>query len=63
MVKASDPRQPNDLGRGRRLGVEGSPLPMHLSEGGLPIGIQLVGRYGREDVLVRLASQLEAAFP
>ena len=38
-------------------------LPMHLSEGGLPIGIQLVGRYGREDVLVRLASQLEAAFP
>ena len=37
-------------------------LPLHISDGGLPIGVQLVGGYGREDVLVRLASQLEAAF-
>ncbi len=29
----------------------------------LPIGVQLVAGYGREDLLVRLASQLEAAAP
>jgi amidase len=29
----------------------------------LPIGVQLVAAYGREDVLIRLASQLEAAAP
>jgi amidase len=38
-------------------------LPLHMSDDGLPIGIQLVARYGREDVLVRLASQLETAQP
>ena len=38
-------------------------LPLHLSDAGLPIGIQLVAAYGREDVLVRLASQLECARP
>ena len=38
-------------------------LPLHLSDEGLPIGIQLVAGYGREDVLVRLASQLEDAQP
>jgi amidase len=38
-------------------------LPLHRSDEGLPIGIQLVAGYGREDVLVRLASQLENARP
>ena len=38
-------------------------LPLHQSDEGLPVGIQLVARYGREDVLVRLASQLESACP
>ncbi len=38
-------------------------LPLHSSEDGLPIGVQLVGGYGREDVLVRLAAQLEQAQP
>ncbi|MEZ5142423.1 MAG: amidase [Acidimicrobiales bacterium] len=38
-------------------------LPLHWSDDGLPIGVQLVAAYGREDVLVRLASQLEAAAP
>nr|MDQ3877959.1 amidase family protein [Actinomycetota bacterium] len=30
---------------------------------GLPIGVQLVAGYGREDVLIRVASQIEAAAP
>jgi amidase len=38
-------------------------LPLHWNEAGLPIGIQLVAGYGREDVLIRVASQLEAAQP
>jgi amidase len=38
-------------------------LPLHTSASGLPIGVQLVGAYGREDVLVRVSSQLEQAAP
>jgi amidase len=38
-------------------------LPLHWSADGLPIGVQLVAGYGREDVLIRLASQLEQAQP
>ncbi|MDP9462980.1 MAG: amidase [Actinomycetota bacterium] len=38
-------------------------LPLHRSSSGLPIGVQLVAAYGREDVLIRVASQLEAAQP
>ena len=34
-----------------------------LDADGLPIGVQLVAAYGREDVLLRVASQLEAAHP
>jgi amidase len=36
-------------------------LPMHVNDRGLPIGVQLVAAYGREDVLIRVAAQLERA--
>ena len=38
-------------------------LPLHWSEDGLPIGVQLVAAYGREDLLIRVAAQLEQAQP
>ncbi len=38
-------------------------LPLHWNADGLPVGIQLVAAYGREDVLLRVAAQLEAARP
>lgn len=44
-------------------GQPGISLPLHWNEAGLPIGVQLVASYGREDVLVRIASQLEEARP
>ena len=44
-------------------GQPGISLPLHWNDAGLPIGIQLVAAYGREDVLVRVAAQLEAARP
>lgn len=38
-------------------------LPLHWNADGLPIGVQLVAAYGREDQLVAVSSQLEAAAP
>ncbi len=38
-------------------------LPLHWSADGLPVGVQLVGALGREDVLIRVAAQLEEASP
>jgi amidase len=46
--------------------VTGQPaisLPLHWSADGLPIGVQLVAAYGREDLLIRVAAQLEQAVP
>ena len=43
----------------------GSPalsLPLGRSESGLPIGIQFVAPFGREDTLLRLAAVLEAEY-
>ena len=42
--------------------VTGQPaisLPLHMSVDGLPIGVQLVADAGREDLLIRVAAQLE----
>lgn len=38
-------------------------LPLAQSTAGLPIGVQLVAPYGREDTLFRLATLLEQALP
>jgi amidase len=46
--------------------VTGQPaisLPLHQTAAGLPIGIQLVAVTGREDLLLRMASQLETVLP
>ena len=46
--------------------VTGQPaisLPLHWSESGLPVGTQLVAAYGREDLLIGVASRLEETAP
>jgi amidase len=64
-----------DTGAGRLLpfvlftapfNVTGQPamsVPLAMSSSGLPIGVQCVGAPYREDVLIRLAAQLEEARP
>ncbi len=49
-----------------QFNITGQPaisLPLHWSEGGLPVGVQLVAAYAREDVLLRVAGQVEQASP
>ena len=44
------------------VNVSGLPaitLPVHVTEAGLPMGVQLIGRPGREDVLLAIGAQLE----
>jgi amidase len=46
--------------------ISGQPaisLPLGHSAAGLPIGVQLVAPYGREDLLLRVAARLEEALP
>jgi amidase len=44
-------------------GQPAASVPVGLSSAGLPIGVQVVGREGREDWVLALSRQLEAAFP
>ncbi len=64
-----DPDVPTRMGRmvtfTAPFDMTGQPaisLPLHWADG-LPIGVQLVAAYGREDVLLRVAAQLETARP
>ncbi|WP_410599372.1 amidase [Amycolatopsis sp. lyj-90] len=71
---APDAKSPEELAAGIATGaaftapfnITGQPaisLPLHWNADGLPIGVQLVAAQDREDVLIRLASQLEEAAP
>ena len=70
----NDPSDPGATGRiaadwvsfTSQFNTTGQPaisLPLHWNADGLPIGVQLVAAYAREDILIRVASQLEDAAP
>jgi amidase len=54
------------VGNTMPFNITGQPavsLPMAMSDSGLPIGVQLVGAFAREDHLLAVAAQLEVAAP
>jgi amidase len=68
-----DPARPETLMKNTSMSiftafcnVTGQPaisIPLHQSLAGMPVGIQLVAAYGREDLLIRTAAQLERSTP
>lgn len=44
-------------------GQPAASVPIHKNAAGLPIGVQLVAAYGREDLILRAAAELERARP
>jgi amidase len=70
----ADPENPSTTGRRSAqiiaftypFNMTGQPaisLPLHQSNNGLPVGVQLVAAAGREDLLLAAAAQLETAHP
>lgn len=50
----------------RPFNITGQPaisLPLSWNSAGLPVGVQLVAAYGREDLLINVAAQAERARP
>ena len=50
----------------RAFNITGQPaisLPLSWNSAGLPVGVQLVAAYGREDLLINVAAQVEQARP
>ena len=46
-----------------QTGQPAASIPLYWNEGGLPLGVQAVVGFGREDLLFRVAGQLERARP
>ncbi len=44
-------------------GLPAISLPLGQSQGGIPVGVQLVGRYGDEATVLAISTQLEQAMP
>ena len=44
-------------------GQPAASVPVYWTNEGLPVGIQLIGHFGREDQILQLSAQLEAAAP
>ena len=64
--EAEGPRIASFIPYTAQFNMTGQPavsLPLHWTPGGLPVGVQLVAGYGREDLLIQVASQLEEAAP
>ncbi|MGX1350522.1 Asp-tRNA(Asn)/Glu-tRNA(Gln) amidotransferase A subunit family amidase [Bradyrhizobium elkanii] len=46
------------------VNVSGLPaisVPVHMAQDGLPVGVQLIGRYGDEATLLQIANRLKGA--
>ena len=44
-------------------GQPAASLPLHMTAGGLPIGIHLAARFGADEELIALCAEVEAAAP
>ncbi len=44
-------------------GQPAASLPLYWTDGGLPVGIQIVSHFGREDQILKISSQLETLSP
>ena len=51
------------MARLARRASSAASLPLHWTPEGLPVGVQLVARYGDEATLLRVSAQIEEAKP